>query len=252
MGEHFVAGVGDEKSVFPLGGGFAVDGADGPAVVFIDDSISFAGIDHRLDGEGHAGDHESADIVIVVGDFGGFMEGEADSMTDKLVDYGAMVEGGARFDGLTNGANGDARFADGDGLHQAFVSGVNDPLFFFGNGSDGYHSAAIAKKSIDNAGDVDVENVSFLQRTLVRDAVTDYFIERGANGFGKWRLSVAKTGGDDSCFFMEFAREFVELKGGDTLFSSFADLIENLRGDLTGSPNPRDLSGGFNEDIVIA
>src|SRR5689334_2043110 len=53
--EHLVAGVGDEDGVLPLGRQRMVLGDDGPAVVAELLHLLAAGVDHRLDGEGHPG-----------------------------------------------------------------------------------------------------------------------------------------------------------------------------------------------------
>ena len=64
----------DQKGVFPLGARLSVHGAGGPAVLGIDVAGSGAGVDHRLDGEGHAGSKRDVHLVVMVGNLRGFME----------------------------------------------------------------------------------------------------------------------------------------------------------------------------------
>mgnify|MGYP002508283028 CR=1 FL=1 len=49
------AGLGHEDHVFYLGGEAVVDGVYGPVVVFIDEEVGASLVDHRFDGEHHAG-----------------------------------------------------------------------------------------------------------------------------------------------------------------------------------------------------
>ena len=107
-GEDFVAGGGDENGVFPLGTGFVISGAGGPVIGGIDDGGADAGVDHGLDGKGHAGGKGDVDVVIVMRDLGGFVEVDADAMSDKLIDDRAMTGCSVIFDRFPNGGDRNA------------------------------------------------------------------------------------------------------------------------------------------------
>lgn len=197
--------LGDEDGVFPLGGGFAVFGADGPAVFGVEDGVANACVDHGLDGEDHAGGHGNADVVVMVGDFRGFVKGEADAVANKLIHNGAFVGFGDFFDSVADFADFSAGFANGDGGCEGFEAGVDDALLFFGGVADNDHAAGVAEVSVENAGGVDVEDVAVLKGTFVRDAVADDFVERCADGFRIGGTAVAERGWDDVVFFVELS-----------------------------------------------
>jgi hypothetical protein len=151
------------------------------------------------------------DVIVVVGDFGGFVEGEADAVADELVDDAAFFGAGKVFDGYADGRDRDAGAADGDRSVEAFEGDVNDELLVGRDLANTDHAAAVTEIAVEDAGGVDVEDVSFLEGTLIGDAVTDDFVERGANGFGVGGLSIAERSGGGASFSVEFAGEFVEL-----------------------------------------
>ena len=52
--------------MFPLGGGELVFGDDGPAVSTVDEDLPSTHVNHRLNGENHAGDEEHARAFLAV------------------------------------------------------------------------------------------------------------------------------------------------------------------------------------------
>ncbi len=127
--------------MLPLGAGFAVFGADGPAVFGVDDPFAHAGVDHRLDREDHPWSEGDLEAIVVVGDLGRFVEGDADSMAYELVDDRTVFRRGVIFDRLADLPDLSAGAADFDGAEETFERDVDDPLLFFGDLSDGDHSA---------------------------------------------------------------------------------------------------------------
>jgi len=242
---------GDEDGVLPLGGGAVVFGADSPVVFGIDHAFARAGIDHRLDRKGHAGNHDGFNVVVMVGNFRRLMKGNANAVPDELIDDGAIARGGVIFDRLSDLPDWDAWLADGDSALEAFKANIDDALFLFRGGADDHHAGGIAEKSVDDAGSVDVEDVPFLKRPLVGDAVADHFIERGADGFGVRGLSVAEGSGDRIEVFVQFAGNFVEFKSGYPCTGFFAEKVEDFGGHLAGAVDLLDLLGSFDEDPVV-
>ena len=88
---------------------------------------------------------------------------------------------------------------------------VHHTLFFFGDFADGDHFAGVAEKTVDDARDIDIQNVSLLERDFIGDAVADDFVQRCADRFGKRRLAIVKRSGDGVMFPMEFERELIKL-----------------------------------------
>ena len=107
------------------------------------------------------------------------------------------------------------------------------------------------KIAIDNAGDVDIEDVSFLKGALIGDSMADHLIERGANGLGIRGLSIAESGGDGACLLMEFSGQLVELQGSHALFGMFAEGIEDFGSDAAGNLDLLNLLGSLKNDFVF-
>ena len=79
--------MGDEDGVFTVTADAAVFHLDGPVVVFVDVIGGFAETGHGLDTDGVAFDEFVAvAFFAVIGDFGGFVHGFADAMTDVIFD----------------------------------------------------------------------------------------------------------------------------------------------------------------------
>jgi len=158
-GENFNTVVGDEEGVLPLGAGASVLGAGGPQVGGIDDGLAYPGVDHRFDGEGHPCGEGDLDVVVTVRNLGGFVEADADAMTNKLVDDRTSFAGGVVLDHLADVADENPWLKDGDTLHQRFVGDIDDELALGGGLADDDHLAAVAIVAIEDTGDVDVADV---------------------------------------------------------------------------------------------
>lgn len=237
--------------MFPLGAWAAIDSASGPAVALVDDAFGFAGVDHRFDSEGHAGNERALVLVAAVHDLRLFVEEEADAVSDKLMHNRATIGFGVGADGIANGREGHARLEDGDGTHQAFVSHFGDEAFFIADWLDHHHAATIAIIAIHDSGHVDVHNVALLEGAVVGNAVADDLVERGADAFRIGRMAVTERGGDGVMLFVEPDSKLVELFGRDALSGVTAELIEDESRDLAGMTNTGDLLGRFKNDARI-
>ena len=161
--------------MLPLRGGAAVFRANCPAVFGIDDAVTDASVDHGFDREGHAGHEGDFHVIVVVGNLGRLMKGYADTVADKLIHDGTFVGAGVFFDLFGKSAKFHCRAYTLGSMIEALERYIHDEFFFIRDFADGDHTAAIAKKSVDNAGGVDVENVAFLQGPLVRDTMANHF-----------------------------------------------------------------------------
>ena len=97
-------------------------------------------------------------------------------------------------------AEGHARFDELDGFVEAFARGFDD--------ADGGRIRAgkwayiicfveVAVEAVVVEGDVEVYDVAFEEDALVGDAVADYFVDGGADGFGE--VNVVEAGGVGLC-----------------------------------------------------
>ena len=107
---------------------------------------------------------------------------------------------GVFFNHGTRVAESHARFDELDGFVEAFAGGFDD--------ADGGRIRAckcayvvcfvkVAVEAVVVEGDVEVDNVAFEKDALVGNAVADYFVDGGADGFGE--VDVVKGGGVGLC-----------------------------------------------------
>ena len=117
--------------MFPLGGEGAVFGHDRPALV-----------DHRRDGENHAGLQDDAlSFPAVVQDLRGFVETASDAVAAKFLYDGVACVFGNLLAGIADVAQGCAGFDGGDARHHGFVGDVDQALGDGGDFADGKHAA---------------------------------------------------------------------------------------------------------------
>ncbi len=83
-------------------------------------------------------------------------------------------------------AGGGARLHRGDAAHHRLIGDLDQPFGLAGDRADHVHAAGIAVPAIDDEGDVDIDDVAFLQRAIAGHAVADHVIDRGAG-----RIAVA-------------------------------------------------------------
>ena len=149
--------------------------------------VRAAEIDHRLDGEDHAGPDLLAFAGLpVMQHVGRLVEEPADAVAAEIAHHRAALGFRKALDGMADIAEPAARADGGDAAHQAFVGDLDQPLGGALQLAGGVHAAGIAMPAVEHEGHVDVDDVAFAQRLLVRDAVADDVVDRGAA-----RLAVA-------------------------------------------------------------
>jgi len=211
-GEDFGFAIGDEDGVLEVGGGFAVFGDDGPAV-FEDADGGDAGVDHRLDGEGHAG-HEGGGFAAgtEVGDLGFLVEAAADAVADEFADDGEA----SGFDEFLDGAAEVGEFAAGagpvDGLVEGLLGDGEEAFGFVGNFASGDGGGVVADEAAFDDADVDLDDVSGLDAAGAADAVDDFLVDGDADLAGE--AAVAEKGAFAVVLAHELGGEFVDFAGG--------------------------------------
>ena len=248
-GEDFVAGVGNEHFVFPLGGEFAVFGDYGPAVVE-DAQVAFALVNHGFDGEDHAGlQHGAGASFAVVDDLRVFVEAAADTVAAKFLHHGITGVFGDLLAGIADVAEGDAGLHNLDTGHHALVGDVDQALRLRADGAHGIHAAGIAVEAVFFDGDVDVEDVAVFQGFVVGNAVADNVVYGGAAGFGEGGIAVVQWCGVAALHVdMIIVHQLVELIGGNAGFDEIADVVEGFGGQAAELAHFFDFFGGFDDD----
>ena len=115
------------------------------------------------------------------------MEESVDAVADICRDDGASVLFSVRFDGIADLTEGETRLYGVDGEAEALAGGFYevDVAGVQGRGPDvvGFVEVAVVAAVVE--GDVEVDDVAVEEDAGVRDAVTDYFVDGGADGFGE-------------------------------------------------------------------
>src|SRR5690349_10243243 len=159
--------------MLPLRREAVVLGDDGPAVGELADR-RLAGIDHRLDSEGHTGlEGEPGARLAVVQDLRLLMELAADAVTAELAHDREPGFLGTRLDGGADVAQARARAHGADAFPHALVGDVDEAARLDARLADVEHAAAVAVVAVLDYRDVDVQDVARLEDALTGHAVAD-------------------------------------------------------------------------------
>jgi len=255
IGEHLDAVVGHEERVLPLCAGLLVLGDDFPAVgvVGIDEDAPRTHVDHRLDGEDHAGhkEHACAAMAVVV-DLGVFVEGVADAVTGQVADNAVAVLLTVLLDSVAYVADE----AEGlGGLHaylQALL-GHTHQLFLLGCGlTDDEHAGGVGVVAVEDGGEVDVDDITLLKDVLLLGhAVTDHLVDAGADAHGERRgvfvAAVVEAGGNGVMLLAVATANLVNLQCGHAGTDVFGHLVEDAGVDDAGATDTLNLFGCLDE-----
>ena len=212
--------------MFPLRRRQLVVGDDFPSVrvVLIDKDAPRTLIDHRLDGERHAGHQQharaarSAMLHIRL-----LMELQSDTVTAEVAHDGEAVTVGVLLDGVTQVAHKDIRLAAHLLAYFQTLPGYIDQLLLFGRrAADDEHAAGVGVVAVEDGGAVHIDDVALFEHNVLGgDAVTDDLVDAGAAALGE--ALIIEGRGDAAAPGRRFVDDAVDLLGGHTL----ADLLLN-------------------------
>src|SRR5688572_2811650 len=251
-GEHLAAGRGHQHGVLPLRRQAVVLGHHGPAVGELPD-LGLAGVDHRLDGEGHARLQREADAApAVVEDLRLFVELPADAVPAELAHHAVAVLLGVRLDGVADVAQVRARPHLADALPQAFVGHLAQAARLDRGIADVKHAAGVAMEAVLDHRYVDVDDVPGTQLLVAGHAVTHHVVDRGADRLGErlvaGRRVVERGRGSLLLAGDEFMAEAVELARRGAGLDVRSDIVENLGGALARNAHFLDVLRGLDAD----
>src|ERR671914_1241224 len=145
-----------------------------------------AGVDHRLDGEDHARlELKSRPRFTIMEHLRFFMELTADAMTAILAHDRKTMGLGVTLDGVADVAQLRARPHLVDPDPQAFIAHLDQTPGPNSGFTDKEHAAGIPMIAMLDNGDINVDDVSFLEFLVSRDPVADDVVNRGADRFGE-------------------------------------------------------------------
>src|SRR3989344_636783 len=247
QGEDLVAGFGYQQGVFPLCRQLAVLGDRGPAIAqYL--GVGAALVDHWLDGEGHASlQFHAGTGTAVVQDLRLFMEHLADAVAAELANHRKAVLLGVLLDDFTDVAQAAPRLDDFNRLVHAFLGHLRQALSPDRHVADVEHAAGVAVVAVLDDRDVDVQGVAILERLVVRDAVADHMVDRGAD---RLRVALVVQRGRDGLLLVDdiVVTDLVQLIGGDARFDIFGNHFQHVGGQFAGDTHASDVLWGFEGD----
>ena len=212
--------------------------------------MTFALVDHGLDGENHAGfEFQAWAFAAVVQDLRFAVEGAADAVAAKFLYDGIACVFGNLLAGVAYVAQCRAGFDGFDARHHGGVGGVYQALGDGGDFADGKHAAGVAVEAVFFDGEVDIDDVAFFEGFVVGDAVADDVVNGCAAGFGVGRVAVVQRGGIAALNVdVIIVNEFVDFVGGDAGFDELADVVEGFGDEAAQFAHFFDFFGGVDDD----
>ena len=120
--------------------------------------------------------------------------------------------------------------------------------------SDDKHPARISKVTIDDTGHINIDDVPVHKNLFIGNAVTDDFVDRGADAFGKgsssWTFASAIIEGSRNCSLGEsfLVNPFIDLVGADPRLDSILYHIQQIPSETTAFTDSFQLFLGFDQD----
>lgn len=249
-GEDFRFPGGHEDGVFEMRGRLAILGDDGPAVVE-NAHGSHATIDHRFDGEGHAG-HEDGAFALrpVVGNLGFLVEAPADAMADKLANDAEAMADDEVLDGSAKIAQPTAGTGVGNRLEQRLLSDSQQSFGIVRDVARGDGGGVVADETGLDDANVDFDDIARHDSPRTTDAMNDLLVYGNADVAGK--PPVSKKGAFAVVFAHEFGGTAVDLAGGAAGSDFTGERLEDLRGNSSGGAHQFDFARGFDGDALAA
>ena len=129
-------------------------------------------------------------------------------------------------------AGGGAGLHHGDAAHHGFIGDVDQPLGLQLDVAHRIHAAGVAMPAVQDHGDVDIDDVAVAQRLVVRDAVADDMIDRGAERVAI--AAIAQAGGNAAMGDDVVIGQLVERGGGDARLHLRHQQVQHFGGQPAG------------------
>ena len=222
--------------MFPLGRQRTVFGDDAPAVffgAFLD--VLATGIDHGLDGEGHAFNQlfQRAGAAVVQ-HLGLFVKALADAVATELAHHAETLAFGKLLDGVAYVAQMDAGFDHLDAMPHGVVGHRAQPFGCDGDIANHEHAAGIAMPAVFDHGDVHVDDIALFQGLVIGNAMADLVVDGGADRLGVGLVAstrVVQRGGNGLLHVHDVVvGQFVDFVGGDAGFDKRRQIVQNFGG----------------------
>jgi len=228
--------------VLEVGGGFAIGGDDGPAVGELA-HLGAPHVDHRLDGDGHAGLELGLDFAAIIGDVRLLMEGAPDAVTDELADDAVAVGDNEVFDGLGDVVDAIAGVGLLNADGESFLRFGKEPHGGGRDVADGDGGGGVADPAAEDDADVELDDVGVLDAASATDTMDDFVVDRDTDVAGE--PAIMEEGAASAPFVDEARGELVDLAGGDTGHDGEGDFLKDFAGGAATGAHALDFVRGF-------
>ena len=227
-------------------------GDDRPAVGQLA-NLAASGVQHRLDGEDHAGLQLGTGAgTPVVQHLGIFMEVAADAVAAELAHDGKALFLGIGLDDVADVAQACAGSHLLDAQPQALPGDIHQTLGQHRRLADHEHAAGVAVEAILDDRDIDVEDVAVLELAVTGDAVADLVVDRRTDRLGVGRMArrgVIERRGDRALHVGHVGvAETVQLLGGGARHHEGGDVVQKLGRQSAGNTHFLDFFRGLDSD----
>jgi glutathione S-transferase len=205
--------------------------------------VIFACVNHGLDRDRHARLEQDIGGVFVccacfvVQHLRLFVKTFANAVAAVVTHHRAALAMGETLNGRSDFVNVIASLDRCNPVPHCVVGDGAQPPCSYGRGfstTQHEHAAGITMPAVLDDGDVDIQNISLAQRLVVRNAMADLVVDRGANGLGirvvAARVVVQRGGNDLELMHHEVIGQLVQLIGRFVGFDERGEVIQNLRG----------------------
>ena len=249
QGQHLVARFSHQHGVFPLRRERAVFGDDGPAVAHFLDFFA-ADVEHGLNRDRHAGlELAQRAGAAVVKNLRLFMKLLTNAVAAKFAHHTQAVAFGKALNRMAHVA----QIGPGLDLDDAVPHGViGQRAQAFGRHrafAHNEHAAAVAVPAVLDDGHVHIDDVAFLQRLVIGNAVADLVVDGGADRFGirvmaRRRVVQRRRDGVLDVDGVVVS-QFVELVGGHAGHDEGRQVVQQFRGQSSRHAHACNASGVF-------
>ncbi len=202
--------------MFELCGATAVCGDCSP-VVIPHQVLPGSERDHRFDGEDHARFHDHGVArVEVVQNLNVGVELLTDAVTNERAHDTHFVFLGVILDGFTDDVEWFTGLNRFDTQPQAFFGDPHQTAVLVADLANEEGGIGVAMNSVDEAGDVEIDDVTVFKDGAVGDAMTDHFIQGGAHALGI--AVIIEWAGIGATFDGEIVDQDIDVVRGDTWF----------------------------------
>ena len=245
LSQYFGTRFSHEDGVLELRREFHVARAHGPSIRFIQASKATAGVDHRLDGETSTRQQALLPRLAIgyVRDVGRLVEVAAQTVADIFTNHRKTTLMRFSYDGVANHADCASGIESVNSQVQTVKRALRDCPRFVRNFADQECFRLIAVPTGDYRGYVDIDDVTFFELRIVRDAMTDNVID--ARATAACVAHVAKRRRRVAMLERVFMDQPVDFGRCDAGLDKIADVVQDLGIETAGRAHA--IASGFGQ-----